>query len=134
MAMTAGEACMWSGVPIVTASNLPATLSSNSRQSRWSDASGWSLPAACSERLSTSHRATIFTLLWLATPFIVLPPMPPTPMEATWRLLLGAALFRIAGAAKTVLAAAADWARKRRRERWLLFFMLFVAFQFESDC
>ena len=32
---------------------------------------------------STSQSATIFTLGWPATPIIVLPPIPPTPMQAT---------------------------------------------------
>ena len=73
--------------------------------------------------------ATIFTFAWLATPFIVLPPMPPTPMLATCNMPLGAALFKMAGAANTTLAAAAVRPRKRRRLIRVFTFMA-ITFRF----
>ena len=57
----------------------------------------------------------IFTLGWLATLFIVLPPMPPTPMQATCSSEFGEALRRIAGKPRTPAAAAVDWRRNWRR-------------------
>ena len=72
------------------------------------------------------HSATIFTLECLATPVMVLPPMPPTPMLATCNMPLGAALLSMAGAPKTTLAAAAVWPRKRRRLERLLVDMVFT--------
>ena len=51
----------------------------------------------------------------LATPFIVDPPMPPTPMQATCSIEFGAALLKIDGQPNNAAPAAALCLKNRRR-------------------
>ena len=87
MAVTAAEACVWSGVETTTASSRGPSSWSSSRKSLYFLASLCFSPLASSRFWSMSQSATIRP--WWAAWSVSLPPLPPTPMQAMFSVSFG---------------------------------------------
>ena len=117
MASSAGNACMWSGVETVTASNLSPSFSYISRKSAKCGVPGKAASAPLKREVSMSQKATNLALGCDPTSRTSERPLLLTPTAAIWSLEL--TFWQLTSAGKPATASA-EVCTKLRRERGFL--------------